>query len=134
LRGPEIVQNIGHVAVYLCSPRYSMFSKPLSSLLVLVGIAVAAIQHRAQDSDSFSVNFAENQASLRYSLQPEDVPDVANVWFDIPFGEDSPESKFEPVRDLSAVRSDKWTTLRHPVFPRYNVRIKQSHFCDTTVR
>jgi hypothetical protein len=118
----------------LCSP--AMFSKLklLSALLVLVGIAVPTVQHRVQNSDSVSGNLAENQASLRYPLQPEDVPGVPNVWFDIPFGEDSPQSKFEPVGDLSAVRSDKWTTLRHHVFPRYSVRIKQSHFCDTTVK
>ncbi|KAI0264975.1 serine carboxypeptidase [Gloeopeniophorella convolvens] len=42
--------------------------------------------------------------------------------------------QFQPVGTLSAVRMDQWTTLHHPVFPRHSVRIKQSDFCDTTVR
>ena len=108
-----------------------MFSKPLSALLVLVGIAVASVQHSIKDSDLFSGNFAENQVPLP---QPKVLPKVANTWVDIPFDIDSPQSKFEPVGDLGAIRSDEWTTLRHPVFPRYSVRIKQSRFCDTTVK
>ena len=42
--------------------------------------------------------------------------------------------KFEPVGELSALESDQWTTLRHPVFPAYSARIKQTHFCDSTVK
>jgi len=102
-----------------------MFSKPLSVLLILVGIAVAS---------QFSKNFAENQVPLR--PQPKGLPEVDNARVHIPFDSDkgSLQSKFEPVGDLSAIVSDEWTTLRHPVFPRYSVRIKQSRFCDTTVK
>jgi hypothetical protein len=108
-----------------------MFSKPLSALLVLVGIAVASVQHSIEDSDLFSGNFAENQVQLP---QPEVLPEVAKAWVDIPFDKGSLQSTFEPVGDLSALGSDEWTTLRHPVFPKYSVRIKQSRFCDTTVK
>jgi len=95
-----------------------MFSRPLPALLVLVGVALAAVQVRVQDSEIF----AENQVPLRHAK------------VDFPFDTDSLESKFEPVRELSALGSDQWTTLRHPVFPRYSVRIKQSRFCDSTVK
>ena len=112
----------------------AMFLKPLSALLVLAGIAVADVQHSVEHSNSFSGNFVENQVPLRYLPQPEGLPEVANTWVDIPFDKDSLQPKFKHVEDLSAVKSDEWTTLRHPVFPRYSVRIKQSRFCDTTVK
>ena len=41
---------------------------------------------------------------------------------------------FSPVGSLSALGSDAYTTLTHPVFPAHSVRIKQSDFCDTTVK
>ncbi|KJA20880.1 hypothetical protein HYPSUDRAFT_68198 [Hypholoma sublateritium FD-334 SS-4] len=43
---------------------------------------------------------------------------------------------FTPVEDLRSVLSvDEFTTLAHPAFPRYSVRMKKStDFCDTTVR
>lgn len=39
-----------------------------------------------------------------------------------------------PVHDLASVTSTNFTTLIHPAFPEYSVRIKQSKFCDGTVR
>ena len=41
---------------------------------------------------------------------------------------------FTPMEDLGALSSTQFTTLGHPAFPRHNVRIKQSLFCDETVR
>lgn len=41
---------------------------------------------------------------------------------------------FTPLGDLSALSTTEFTTLNHPAFPQYNVRVKQSHFCDGTVR
>ena len=39
---------------------------------------------------------------------------------------------FTPVEDLSALSTDSFTTLSHPFFPNYSVRIKQTTFdCDT---
>lgn len=111
-----------------------MFSERLTALLALIGVAVAAAQLPVQESDSVSGILGENQVPLQpeslYSAQPE----VANAWVDRPFDTDSLQSKFEPIGELSAVGSEKWTALHHPVFPRYSVRIKQSHFCDTTVK
>lgn len=107
-----------------------MLSRPLSALLVLVGVALAAVQVRVQDSESASGIVSENQVPLWHSTQPA----LANAKVDFPFDTDSLESKFEPVRELSAVGSDQWTTLRHPVFPRYSVRIKESLVCDSTVK
>ena len=40
---------------------------------------------------------------------------------------------FTPLGDLSALSTDVYTTLSHPLFPNYNVRIKKSDFCDGTV-
>ena len=39
---------------------------------------------------------------------------------------------FTPAEDLSALSTDSFTTLGHPFFPNYSVRIKQTTFdCDT---
>ena len=108
----------------------AMFSERLTALLALIVVAVAAAQLPVLESDSVSGILAETQVPLQYSTQPE----VANAWVDRPFDTDSLQAKFEPIGELSAVGSDQWTTLHHPVFPRYSVRIKQSHFCDTTVK
>jgi len=132
---PE-VENVRLVTVRLrvvsvfSSAIAAMFSERLSALLALIGVAVAAVQLPVQESDSVSEILAENQVPLRYSTQPE----VANAWVDRPFDTNSLQPKFEPIGELSAVGSDQWTTLHHPVFPRYSVRIKQSRFCDTTVK
>ncbi|PCH38417.1 serine carboxypeptidase [Wolfiporia cocos MD-104 SS10] len=40
---------------------------------------------------------------------------------------------FTPVEDLSVLSASAFTTLGHPLFPDYNVRIKKSDFCDGTV-
>jgi len=117
------------VSVY-SSAITAMFSERLSALLALIGVAVAAVQLPVKESDSISGIPADNQVPLQYSTQPE----VANAWVDHPFDTDPLQPKFEPVGELSAVGSDQWTTLHHPVFPRYSVRIKQSRFCDTTVK
>ena len=36
-------------------------------------------------------------------------------------------------RELAALSSSDFTTLGHPAFPNYDVRIKKSDFCDGTV-
>ena len=41
---------------------------------------------------------------------------------------------FSPVEDLGVLSVSEFTTLGHPLFPDYNVRIKKSDFCDGTVR
>ena len=44
------------------------------------------------------------------------------------------EGLFSPVEDLGLLSTTDYTSLRHPLFPAYNVRIKKSDFCDGTVR
>ena len=39
-----------------------------------------------------------------------------------------------PIGALSNVRSDGYTTFSHPLFPEYSARIKESEWCDTTVK
>lgn len=42
------------------------------------------------------------------------------------------EGLFTPLESLSAL-TDTYTTLGHPAFPHYSVRIKKSDFCDESV-
>ena len=132
-----MVEALPVLATGLLVPIYSsaittMFSKRLSAFLVFIGIVVADIQLPVQEYDSVSGILSENQVPLRHF---ESTPvEVINPWVGCPLDTNSLQPKFEPVGKLSAVGSDQWTTLRHPVFPGYSVRIKQSHFCDTTVK
>ncbi|KAI0310446.1 serine carboxypeptidase [Amylostereum chailletii] len=58
-----------------------------------------------------------------------------SIWSDTdPTLHASTYAGFTPVGSLSALGTDAFTTLTHPVFPSYSVRIKQSDFCDTTVK
>ena len=41
---------------------------------------------------------------------------------------------FTPFEDLHALSAFAYTTLKHPTFPAYSVRIKESHFCDGDAR
>ena len=41
---------------------------------------------------------------------------------------------FTPFEDLHALSTTEFTTLSHPLFPNYGVRIKESDFCDGTVK
>ncbi|KAH6884328.1 carboxypeptidase Y, partial [Coprinopsis sp. MPI-PUGE-AT-0042] len=41
---------------------------------------------------------------------------------------------FTPIETLSKLSEVHYTTLDHPAFPRHSVRIKQTKFCDGTVR
>ncbi|KAJ3979316.1 Alpha/Beta hydrolase protein [Lentinula detonsa] len=40
---------------------------------------------------------------------------------------------FTPLESLSYVKNSEFSTLNHPFFPKYSVRIKKSDFCDPTV-
>ena len=45
------------------------------------------------------------------------------------------EGLFTPVvEDLRELRTEGFTTLQHPAYPKHSVRIKQSKFCDETVK
>lgn len=41
---------------------------------------------------------------------------------------------FTPLGELGSLTASEFTTLAHPAFPRHSVRVKQSHFCDDSVR
>ncbi|KAI0276744.1 serine carboxypeptidase [Russula aff. rugulosa BPL654] len=85
----------------------------LSISLVLVGVAIASVNLHVQDSDFLSVK--------------AQIPMLSRV-------STGAQAEFQPVGQLSAIKSDQWTILRHPVFPKYSARIKQTDFCDTTVK
>ncbi|KAJ3972647.1 serine carboxypeptidase-domain-containing protein, partial [Lentinula raphanica] len=40
---------------------------------------------------------------------------------------------FTPLESLSLVKDSTFSTLSHPFFPKYSVRIKKSGFCDPTL-
>ena len=40
---------------------------------------------------------------------------------------------FTPMEDLKVLSASEFTTLNHPLFPDYDVRIKKSDWCDGTV-
>nr|GAT52547.1 predicted protein [Mycena chlorophos] len=42
-------------------------------------------------------------------------------------------ASFTPLRALNVLAATKFTTLVHPAFPNYGVRVKKSNFCDGTV-
>ena len=39
-----------------------------------------------------------------------------------------------PLLNPNTISDSTYAVLGHPKFPKYNVRIKKSHFCDGTVR
>ena len=41
---------------------------------------------------------------------------------------------FTPLGHLDALTSSEFTQLEHPAFQRHSVRIKESQFCDGSVR
>ena len=43
------------------------------------------------------------------------------------------EGLFTPVEELNILSASAFTTLQHPAFPNYEVRIKKSNWCDGTV-
>lgn len=55
--------------------------------------------------------------------------------YQAPLGHESnDDGLFSPLEDLSVLTATEYTTLAHPAFPKYEVRIKKSDFCDGTVR
>lgn len=56
----------------------------------------------------------------------------ANIYAQSPYAAPYDDGLFTPVEDLSALSTDSFTTLGHPFFPNYSVRIKKTVFdCDT---
>ena len=41
---------------------------------------------------------------------------------------------FTPFESLSALSEHEFTSLSHPFFPNYGVRVKKTKFCDGTVK
>ncbi|KIP06688.1 hypothetical protein PHLGIDRAFT_128116 [Phlebiopsis gigantea 11061_1 CR5-6] len=81
-----------------------MFSA-LSGSVALLGLVVSSTVGAVQQSFSVGANaFASYDAGL-----------------------------FSPMEDMNLLSTAEFTTLSHPFFPKYNVRIKKSDFCDGTV-
>ena len=56
------------------------------------------------------------------------------VGHDLPRNGVSMQQALPATVALSSLASSEFTTLGHPEFPRYSVRIKKSHFCDGSVK
>ena len=41
---------------------------------------------------------------------------------------------FTPLEDLNVLSESRYTTVRHPLYPNHNVRIKKTQFCEATVQ
>ena len=93
------------------------FSKSLCSLLASA-IAVAAVQHPLG-------SFGERQRSDAKTSVGSTISSNFELY---------DASLFTPVEELSVLSAEEFTTLAHPAFPKYNVRIKKSNWCDGSVR
>ncbi|TFK48035.1 alpha/beta-hydrolase [Heliocybe sulcata] len=69
-----------------------------------------------------------NAPSSAHSMKPSSWRDTQTPFKLASFDPDS----FKPFGQLSAL-SDEFTTLTHPAFPKFSVRVKKSDFCDDTV-
>ena len=77
--------------------------------LTLSALAVSATQYDFYDAGSSQTRLSFGDATYDYGM-------------------------FSPMEDLSALSSTQYSTLSHPAFPSYEVRIKRSDFCDGSVR
>jgi hypothetical protein len=66
-----------------------------------------------------------------YSAQASASQWTADAWTSY---DSSPTNGFAPVGALNTVGSDAFTTFSHPLYPEYSARIKQTDFCDSTVK
>ncbi|TCD62229.1 hypothetical protein EIP91_007208 [Steccherinum ochraceum] len=79
-----------------------MFSKAFAALSIVAGaFSVCALGQSPQQTVFQANNFESYDAGL-----------------------------FSPFEDLKLLSTSTFTTLGHPAFPNYNVRIKKSDFCD----
>jgi len=122
LSGRSTGQHLQFKLDVTCEPRHIMFSRPLLALLALAGVVASeSVQLRVQDPETSVLRPPQTEVTNKSRL-------------DLPFGTRPLGSEFEPVGELKAVGSDQWTILRHPLLPKYSARIKESNFCDTTVK
>lgn len=84
----------------------TVMSSAVSSYLLLLGVVISFVVAVVQQPFSVSTN-----AFKSYD-----------------------DGLFSPMEDLSLLSASEFTTLGHPLFPNYNVRIKKSDFCDGSVR
>ncbi|KAF5347036.1 hypothetical protein D9758_011625 [Tetrapyrgos nigripes] len=98
-------------------PTIMVFGHLLSKLsgFLFITSVIASVQHPFQTesnvnhSESWSTSSSRNGGS----------------WSD--------DGLFTPLESLSVLKTDEFTTMNHPAFPKYGVRIKKSDFCDNTV-
>lgn len=64
-------------------------------------------------------------ASSQSVLSPAANPHAQSTYA-APYG----NGLFTPVGDLSTLSMDSFTTIEHPLFPNYSVRIKKMNLCD----
>ncbi|OSX56451.1 hypothetical protein POSPLADRAFT_1160107 [Postia placenta MAD-698-R-SB12] len=104
-----------------------MFSTDLLTLFVAVASVGGALALQRPFSGRSSSLSAGNNAAARVQFEPVDTISNVDAFTDYDAG------LFTPLEDLTYVLSGEFTSLNHPTFPKYSVRIKKSDFCDGTV-
>ena len=106
-------------------PRWkvSMWSRRFCAAAFLIGKAVAQAQNAFFQTpiSAFFYHWNNNKTTTNVFNQTTD-----SQAYD--------QGLFSPVEDLSILSETEFTTLSHPAFPRYGVRMKKSSFCDPTVQ
>lgn len=96
-------------------------------VLAFSATAGASHPHRAQQPFPDFVGAPALGKTFDFTRQAPISPGLAGGAYD--------EGLFTPaVEDLSELRTERFTTLQHPAYPKHSVRIKQSKFCDETVK
>jgi hypothetical protein len=112
-----------------------MWSRSLSWISFLIGTCVSIGVQAQRAGSSFQTPIS---TFLFYPEKKESIQKHANKRME---KKDSHHSDtiydyglFNPIETLSTLSETEFTTLGHPAFPRYSVRIKKTSFCDETVK
>ena len=112
-----------------------MWSRSLSWISFLIGTCVSVGVQAQRASGSVQTPLST------FLFYPEKMKVFKNMILINEWKKDSHHSDtiydyglFNPIETLSTLSETEFTTLGHPVFPRYSVRIKKTSFCDETVK
>lgn len=105
----------------------------LKSLLVSLAISLTSfVESKSSDATLRESLKRLNFAASIQSLERLEFKLAGSTGRQFLLSETYDEGLFTPLESLSAL-TDTYTTLGHPAFPHYSVRIKKSDFCDESV-
>jgi hypothetical protein len=110
-----------------------MWSRSLSWISFLIGTCVSIGVQAQRGSSSFQTPIS---TFLFYPEKKKVFNMLINEWKKDSHPGDTiyDYGLFNPIENLSTLSETEFTTLGHPAFPRYSVRIKKTSFCDETVK